>query len=239
MPKDQPRLIWLGVVSEFNNRSNFASVGNMLFGYQGLRVALFNSTRSGETTTEKYKHIADHMNSLHIATVAIVLRARVPRAGLMKHLPASPYTLGADIAQQAHDYALREQLGYYPPLEFLKSQNAVDDYLLVAVDHVATLSSVYVRQQIMEKLTTLFSSVHLQSIQVSAFSLPPIRPHQLQALEHLARHYTPDVVKCDLLISVIQKQKVEQGLDRFVSTTVKRWLVDEFEEFEITSARFV
>jgi len=179
------------------------------------------------------------MNSLHIATVAIALRVRIPRAALLRHLPASPYTLGADIAQQTDEYVQRVQLGYYPPLEFLKTQNSVDDYLLVAAEHVAGLSSAYLRQQIMEKLTALFSSVRLQAIQVSAFALPPIRLHQPQALDHLARHYTPDVVKCDLLISVIQKQTAAQGLDKYVSASVERWLADAFEEFEITSARLV
>ena len=177
------------------------------------------------------------MNSLHFATVAIALRARVPRAALLEHLPASPYTLGADIAQQTHDYVMHAQLGYYPPLDFLKAQNVVDDYLLDAAQHIATVSSEYVQERIMEKLIPVFSSVRFQAIHLSAFALPPIRPNQPHAVEHLARHYTPDVVKCDLLLSVIQKQKSEQGLDHYASTTVERWLAEEFEEFEITSAR--
>ena len=177
------------------------------------------------------------MNSLHIATVALALRARVPRAALMEHLPASPYTLGTDLAQQAHDYVMHAQLGYYPPLDFLKTQNVVDDYLFDAAQHVALVSGEYVQQLIMEKLIPIFSSVRFQAIHIHAFTLPAIRPSQPHAVEHLARHYTPDVVKCDLLLSVIQKQKSEQGLERFASTTVDRWLAGEFEEFEITSAR--
>ncbi len=177
------------------------------------------------------------MNSLHIANVALALRARVPRAALMQHLPASPYTLGADIAQQTHDYVMHAQLGYYPALDFLRTQNVVDGYLLDAAQHIATVSSEYVQECIMEKLIPIFSSVRFQTIHISAFALPPIRPNQPHAVEHLARHYTPDVVKCDVLLSLIQKQKSEQGLDHYASTTVERWLAEEFEEFEITSAR--
>ncbi len=176
------------------------------------------------------------MNALHIATVAIALRARVPRAALMEHLPASPYTLGADLAQQTHDYVMHAQLGYYPPLDFLKAQNGVDSYLLDAAEHVAAVSREYAQQRILEKLIPIFSSVRFQAIHIQAFALPAIRPSQPHSVEHLARHYTPDVVKCDLLLSVIQKQKSEQGLERYASTTVERWLAEEFEEFEITSA---
>lgn len=177
------------------------------------------------------------MSSLHIATVALALRARVPRAVLLEHLPASPYTLGADIAQQTHDYVMHAQLGYYPPLDFLKTQNVVDGYLLEAAQYIATVSSEYVQERILEKLIPVFSSVRFQALHIHAFALPAIRPSQPHALEHLARHYTPDVVKCDLLLSMIQKQKSEQGLDHYASSTVERWLAEEFEEFEITSAR--
>ena len=177
------------------------------------------------------------MNSLHITTVAVALRARVPRAALMEHLPASPYTLGTDIAQQAHDYVMQVQLGYYPPLDFLKTQNVIAGYLFDAAQHIATVSGEYAQQRIMEKLIPVFSSVHFQALHIHAFSLPSIRPSQPHALDHLARHYTPDVVKCDLLLSMIQKQKLEQGLQHFASTTVERWLGEEFEDFEITSTR--
>lgn len=177
------------------------------------------------------------MNSLHFATVAVALRVRVPRAALMEHLPASPYTMGMDIAQQTHDYVMHAQLGYYPPLDFLKTQNIVDGYLLDAAQHVATVSGEFVQQRITEKLVPIFSSVRFQAIHIQAFALPTIRPNQPHPVEHLARHYTPDVVKCDMLLSVVQKQKLEQGLDRYASTTVERLLTDTFEEFEITSAR--
>lgn len=176
------------------------------------------------------------MNSLHIATVALALRARVPRAALLEHLPASPYTLGADIAQQTHDYVMQTQLGYYPALDFLKEQNVIDDYLLDAALHVATVSSEYTQERITEKLIPIFSSVRFQAIHIHAFALPAIRPNQPHAVEHLARHYTPDVVKCDLLVSVIQKQKAEKGLEHYASTTAERWLAEEFEDFEITAA---
>ena len=104
------------------------------------------------------------MNSLHIATIALALRARVPRAALLEHLPASPYTLGADIAQQTHEYVMHAQLGYYPPLDFLKTQNVIDSYLLDAALHIATVSSEYTQERITEKLIPIFSSVRFQAI---------------------------------------------------------------------------
>lgn len=179
------------------------------------------------------------MSPLHITTIAIALRVRVPRAALMKHLPASPYALGMDIAKQTHDYVMHAHLGYYPPLDFLQTQSVIDSYLFDAAQHVAAVSGEYVRQCIMEKLIPIFSSVRFQAMHIQAFTLPAIRPGQPHAVEHLAGHYTPDIVKCDLLLSMVQKQKSEQGLERYTSTTVKHRLAEEFKELEITSVRLM
>ena len=179
------------------------------------------------------------MNSLHIATIALTLRARVKSADLLQRLPESPYTLGDDLARQAHDFAMREHLGYYPALDYLKKREAVEHYLLNAAEQIAAETAQWVRQRITERLSPVFSSVRFQSIQIIAFALPPIRPGQAQALAQLARFYTPDTVKCDVLVTLIRKQSSDEGLEGYARATTQHWLADEFAEFEITTARLV
>ena len=179
------------------------------------------------------------MPTLHIATVALIIRARLKSADLLQRLPASPYTLGDDIARQAHEFVVRENLGYYPALDYLKKRAAVNDYLLDAAEQVAAVTGEWVRQHILDRLTPIFSSVRFQSLQITAFALPPIRPGQPQAQAQLARFYTPDTVKCDVLLTLIRKQPTDDGLEGYASATARRWLADDFAEFEIISARLL
>lgn len=179
------------------------------------------------------------MSSLHIATIALSLRARLKSADLLQRLPASPYTLGDNLARSVHEFALRDNLGYYPALDYLKKRAAVEDYLLNAVEQVAAETAHLVRQRVVDRLTPIFSSVRFQSLQITAFALPPVRPGQPQALSQLARFYTPDTVKCDLLLTLIRRQQSDEGLERYAKATAQRWLADDFAEFEITSARLL
>lgn len=179
------------------------------------------------------------MSSLHIATAALIIRARLKSTDLLQRLPASPYTLGDDIARQVHEFVVRENLGYYPALDYLKKLAVVDGYRLDAAEQVAAVTAQLARQKISDRLTPIFSSVRFQSLQITAFALPPIRPGQPQAQAQLARFYTPDAVKCDVLLTLIRKQQSNEGLERFASDTAQRWLADDFAEFEITSARLI
>lgn len=179
------------------------------------------------------------MSSLHIATLALIVRAQLKSAELLQCLPASPYTLGENLARQAHDLVEREKLGYYPALDYLKQRAAIDGYLLDAAEQVAAITAQLVRQHITNRLEPIFSSVRFLNLQITAFALPPIRPGQPQAQAQLARFYTPDTAKCDLLLTLIRKQQTDEGLVAYASATTQRWLADDFAEFEITSARLV
>lgn len=174
------------------------------------------------------------MNSLHIAVVNVSLRLRVPNRTLMQLLPAPPESLGHALAQGVHKSVAQSGLGYYPPLEFIRSQNLVEPYLLDAIEQVAQTSQRYLAQQLDERLVPIFSNVSMQSIHFPAFALPPIRISQSDALAQLARHYVPSAMKCELAVSVIRKRKSEAGLQRFVANTVTRWLSDVFDDVVVS-----
>jgi hypothetical protein len=175
------------------------------------------------------------MTALHIATVNILLRARVPMRALMQLLPARPDSLGETLASQVHKAVLQAGLGYYPPLEYIRSRNMVAPYLLDAVEQIAATSEQYLREQLGERLAPVFSNVSVRSLQFPAFALPPIRMSEPSALARLAEHYVPSTMRCELTVSLVRKQAAESGLDKFVVATFKRSLADAFENLDVSA----
>ncbi len=174
------------------------------------------------------------MTPLHVATVNASVRLRVPSRALAQQLPAPPESLGETLAQHVHKSVTQSGLGYYPPLEFIRSQNLVAPYLLDAVEQIAEVSRHYLQQQLDDRLVPIFSSVSVRSLQFVAFALPPIRMNQPDAVALLARHYLPSTMKCDLALSLIRKQASETGLHRYAANTIERWLADVFEDLTVS-----
>ena len=168
-------------------------------------------------------------------TLRIALDTRV----LEQHSAPSPLVVGTDLAQQVNDYVHRERLGYYPALEFIEAQNGADGALLAAVDHIAWLAAQLVRNEIEEKLRPVFASLKIRGMQCAAYAMPPIRPRWPNALETLAKHYTPNIIKIELQVSVIQRRENAQGLQRHARQMVSRWLKNSFDGLEVTRARLL
>ena len=59
-------------------------------------------------------------------------------------------------------------------------------------------------------------------------------------MRDLARHFTPDAVKFELVVSIFQKEdKTTEGFEKYADNTVYRWLSEVFEDVQIFSARLV
>jgi hypothetical protein len=179
------------------------------------------------------------MTGLHVAKVELSVKVAVPVALLQKHLPAPIDKLGAQLAEETHKVVMRDSLGYYPALDYFKESGAIPGYLLDAVDEVATLATALATDQINEMLVPVFSNVTVNSVQCLAFALPTVRPGKPNAREELASHYTPNVLKLELIVSVLQKHEPEESFERYADNTVFRLLGEVFESVEISSARLL
>lgn len=176
---------------------------------------------------------------LHIARVALTGRATVADT-ILKQFFSSPVSeLGALLARQIHDFVIEQQLGYYPPLDYVQEQQAVDEYLLDAVTEVSQVAMDVARREIETSLQPVFSSVTIESLQSVVYTMPKVRVGQPDALDALSSHYTPNRVKFDLSVTLIQKQEKKTGLEKMVEGMVQRWLSDAFEEIETGAARLV
>ena len=179
------------------------------------------------------------MASLHIAKIALTIKAKLPRESLQQHFPAPIETLGEQLAQQAIDYVHQNSLGYFPALEYFQEHGGIDNYLLDAADQMSLLTVTMTKQEVGRVLQPLFSSVRIGTIQSLAYTMPTVRPSQTQAQQLLAQHYLPDKVKFEAIVTLLQKRPPEAGIENAAKQIALRWLDELFSEVEVTSARLI
>lgn len=178
------------------------------------------------------------MSALRVARMGLSATVRVPREALERHAASSPEVVGRSLAEAVDTYVRAERLGYYPALDYFRErEGAVEPELIAAADAIAWLAATLVRNEVRVKLRPVFSSVQIQGLQALAFAMPPVRPSQPNALHRLAEHYTPDTLKMDLQVSLIQKREPSEGIERLAAHMVYKWLKGSFAAIEVTSAR--
>ena len=81
--------------------------------------------------------------------------------------------------------------------------------------------------------------MQFQTIQTLAFSLPKVRPNQIDAVEQLAKHYTPDSVKIELILTMMRRdsEAEDNRAEPYARKMIFRWLEAEFESLEVTSSK--
>jgi hypothetical protein len=179
------------------------------------------------------------VSGLHVTRVELSIKVAVPIALLQKHLPAPIDKLGEQLANEVHKQVMQHKLGYYPALDYFKDQQTFPAYLLDAVDEVCTLATNIVTSKINDVLVPIFSNVKINNIQCMAYALPGVRPGKPNAMTTLAEHYTPNVLKMELQVSVLQKQPRQEGFEKYADNTVYRWLSEIFDSVEIASAQLL
>ena len=179
------------------------------------------------------------MTNLQVIRVELGVKLSVPVSTLQKYLPAPIDKLGGQIANEVDKRATRQSLGYYPAIDYFTEQDDFPGYLLDALQEVSALTVDIVTSTINELLVPIFSNVQVNNIQCLAYSMPPVRPGRPNADRDLAKHFTPNAVKFELVASVLQKEKNAEGFEKYVDNTVHRWLSEVFGEVEIFSARLL
>jgi len=181
--------------------------------------------------------------SLYVTRIGLTVKGRLPRYALEQYVPASLDTLGQKLAQQIDDYSTQNHLGYYPALDFFKFQlkqpSNIDSYLLDAADEVAQIAVSITKQEVTRLLAPVFSSVRVESVLSLAYALPSVRPGQKNALQQLALHYIPDVVKFELFVTMLQRHESKPGVEIGAKKIAWQWIREAFEDMEITTARLI
>ena len=171
--------------------------------------------------------------------ILVSINVQLRSVDLQQYLPCSADIIGKTLAQIAQEYEQDNKTGYFPAIDFFKTQDNVDPDLITSAEQVSWLVSKLARETIQKKLRPIFSSVQFQSIQTLAFSLPKVRPNKKDAIEQLAKHYTPDTVKIELLLSMMRRESdVEDGrAESYARKMMFRWLESAFESIEVTNSK--
>ncbi len=171
--------------------------------------------------------------------VAATLDLKISPQDLEKHLPASPYVVGEEIAEQAIRYEEKQHLGYYPAVDFLKQQNAIDKDLVNAIENIAWLVSNLIREEITRRLRPAFSTVQFENIQLHAFKMPTVRPNKKNAHHDLVAHYTPDHAHVSIITTSIKHYDDAITAERMTKNLIHRWINDHVDGLEITSVSYI
>lgn len=115
-----------------------------------------------------------------------------------RHSPASPLTVGVELAAAVQRLASDQSLGYFPALDFFRDQDALDGDLLDAFDSLTWLGEQLINSELQTRLRSVFLRHEVGDIRHHAHALPPVKPQAPNAGDHLAMHYTPNRFKIDI-----------------------------------------
>lgn len=158
------------------------------------------------------------MTKIPIQPVVLSITLGVDSEDLERHLAASPRVVGAELALQVDDCVNRHRLGYYPALAYFKEEGVkewacIEPDLLQAEDDIAWFMTNWMREEVQRLLRPLFNRLRFESVQATAYTLPPARPRHPQGVKELARHYTVDQAKVLLEADCASKQAVGDPRD--------------------------
>lgn len=174
---------------------------------------------------------------VEVVTIAASLTVSVPEQVVEQNVGYLPWVLGENLAGQVDSYVMEQGLGYYPALDFFRDHpEAVDPALLQLIDEVASYCAAYTRSELRRRLSRVFSNVQFEQVQCLAYTMPRVRPQRGNAPAELARHYTPDTLKMELLLSTIQRGHFE-GEERMALEKVSRLGREPFAYFQLNGAQ--
>ncbi len=180
------------------------------------------------------------MPAIEIMRVSLTLTVDITMEQLQQEMGELVTAIGPNLARQVDAYVKKESLGYYPPLDFFSSQAGIDPNLLSASEHVASMVCDLVRYKMKTRLREPFSNTRFEKFQSLAYSMPRVLPSDPDAINKLARHYSPNRVRVILSTSSIEKAGGNrQGYEKLVVHKAYRWLEDKFDAVEISDARIL
>ena len=179
------------------------------------------------------------MAGLHATKLILSARVGIPDSVFERHSPYCPRDIGRQLAQQVDACVRRESLGYYPALDYFQEHELLDEQLLAVLDQLTWLGTSLVRDEIRLRLRPLFASVQVQSMQALAYSMPQVRPSQVNALQRLEQHLTPNQARFELLLTLFRKAAGSENLDSYVERVAYRHLQQVFDSIDIANIKIL
>lgn len=174
---------------------------------------------------------------MYVDKVLLGVLVQLPEKAISDSI-ASPGLIGAEIAAGVDAYVRNNSLGYYPPLTYFRDNGALESELIHKAEQLAWRASKHARELIQTGLRPIFSSVRFRSVQPQAFLMPAVRPGQPGAIKKLGQHYSPDIIRLELILSLLRKDddSGERSTELYARKMIYRWLREPFEMVEVTSS---
>ena len=177
--------------------------------------------------------------ALNFIKLAINFKVRLGEEAMQRHMSASPYVVGEELASQISHYAQQQELGYYPAIDFFLHNGGIEKDLLDAAGNISWLITNLVREEVRIRLRPVFSTLKFESLQTHAYTMPGVRPGQNNAHQLLVDHYTPDQVKVNIIATMVQKKLSLGEAEQMARHQVCRWLKNRFDALEITNVQVI
>lgn len=179
----------------------------------------------------------DNSRGLGIARVALTVQVTISPDRLDALLRESDKAIG-DVLASIVDAGVRERgLGYYPALEFLVHEGIVPPEQFDALRTLAAVIRKRVKRDVQTLLWPIFSGVQIERAHTVAFQLPRHRPGRPESQSDLSRHYFPNVVRLDLVLSSLDKPNRLEDAAGISEHKVMRNLLDHFESVSVSAVR--
>jgi len=178
------------------------------------------------------------MTQLHITKIHISLKVKIENELLERHLASSATAVGEALTKAVLTRVKKNNIGYFPALEYFQNQGELDNDLIDAAETIGWFASKIAREEVQLKMRAYFSTLNFQSVQTLAFTMPAVRPDKHNAHQLLIEHYTPNVVKLDVLATLLKKDELK-GIENWVRQLFKRNLCDSFLLFEVKAVSII
>lgn len=179
----------------------------------------------------------DDPRSLGIARVSLTLQVTVAAHQIEALLRSDDRALPEVLAARVHDWVRDRRLGYYPALDFLVGEGVVRPDEFELLKQLAATIRKRAKRDVQTRLWPIFSSVQIGRAVSLAFTLPRLKPSQVDAARELARHYFPNVVRMELTLATLDKQRRLEDVEGISETKVMHNLRDAFELVSVASTR--
>lgn len=179
----------------------------------------------------------DNSRRLGMVQVALSVQVVIAPEKLGALLTQADRQLGRRLAEQIDVIVRREQLGYYPALDFFEGHPDLKSGIIEELKTLAAHIRKRVKRDTQTHLWPVFSSVQIERATSLALTLLRLSPTQPDALEKLAQHYFPNTVRLELILGTLDKQHRLEVAEKFSANKVVRHLREVFESVTVTATR--
>jgi hypothetical protein len=173
------------------------------------------------------------------SAMSIVLGCELEVAAdlVVANIGYQPDYLAMSLAEEIDRYVIERALGYYPALDYLRVNAAIDPALLLLMEEITSFSAAYSERQLQRYLKPLFTAISFARQRATLYAMPRARPQQRGGREKLAGHLLPTRLQLEIHGRVTARRLKGQSLSELIENINK--LLQESGHFSLIRVRLL